>query len=75
MIRTEIKNGYVYIVEGRKGFETYYIMGKDPNLYEEEKKKTVKKEKPFFKKEEPKTEVPKIETIEQKETETKNEQD
>lgn len=26
------KNGYVYLVEGdRKGFETYYNMGKDPD--------------------------------------------
>jgi len=25
------ENGYVYLVSGRKGFEIYFNMGKDPN--------------------------------------------
>ena len=32
MTRTERINGYVYLVEGdRKGFETFYNLGKDPD--------------------------------------------
>ena len=32
MTRTERINGYVYLVEGdRKGFETLYNLGKDPD--------------------------------------------
>lgn len=32
MTRIERKNHYVFLVEGdRKGFETYYNLGKDPN--------------------------------------------
>lgn len=30
------KNGYVYLVEGVKGFETYYRLGKDPDELEKE---------------------------------------
>ena len=39
MERIEKKNGYVYLVEGRKGFETYYNLGKDPDYWEKPKKK------------------------------------
>lgn len=69
MDRIEKRNGYVYLVEGRKGFETFFNLGKDQeywdNLEKNKKKKT--------KKEEPKVES--IETIEQIDIETKNEQD
>lgn len=34
------KNGYVYLVKGEKGFETFYNMGKDENdpMWKEEVK-------------------------------------
>jgi len=46
----EKKNGYVWLVTGRKGFETFYNMGKDPDseMWAEDlkpkKKKNTKKE-------------------------------
>lgn len=41
------KNGFVYLVENfdKKGFETFYNLGKDPD-YWEENKKTKKTKKP-----------------------------
>lgn len=36
------KNGFVYLVDGEKGFETYYNLGKDPDYWEKPK---VKKKK------------------------------
>lgn len=49
MERIEKINGYVYIVEGnRKGFETYYNMGKDsedPRWKEEDEKPKQKRNK------------------------------
>ncbi len=45
MARIEKKNGYVYLVEGDKGFETYYNMGKDieDERWKEEAKEVVEK--------------------------------
>ena len=40
-------NGYVYLVEGREGFETYHNLGKDQDYWEKieaKKKKRQKKE-------------------------------
>ena len=31
MERIERKNGYVYLVTGMEGFETYFNMGRDPD--------------------------------------------
>ena len=28
------KNGYVYLVEGEKGFEIFHYLGKDPDYWE-----------------------------------------
>lgn len=39
MQRIEKKNGYVYLVEGEKGFETYYNLGKDYDYWEKPKQK------------------------------------
>lgn len=39
------KNGYVYLVKGFKGFETYYNMGKDLDFEIEEK--PIEEEKPI----------------------------
>lgn len=45
MQRIEKKNGYVYLVEGEKGFETYYNLGKDYDYWEKpkQKKRKIKK--------------------------------
>lgn len=48
------KNGYVYLVEGEKGFETFYNLGKDiddPKWGEEAKEIKKKYEKKKKKKE------------------------
>lgn len=39
------KNGFVYLVEGVNGFETYHNLGKDMEYWEAKKKKTNKKPK------------------------------
>lgn len=47
MDRIVKQNGYVYLVSGEKGFETYHNLGKDPEYWEDierPKKKTKKKE-------------------------------
>lgn len=50
MSKIEKLNGYVYLVEGAKGFETYYRLGKDPDelekeIVEDKPKKANKKKK------------------------------
>lgn len=48
MGRIEKINGFVYLVEGDKGFETFYNLGKDiddPRWKEESPKKGKKKKK------------------------------
>lgn len=46
MEHIEKRNGYVYLVSGRKGFETYFNVGKDPDELNKPKKdkKTKKSE-------------------------------
>jgi hypothetical protein len=45
MEHIEKRNGYVYLVSGRKGFETYFNVGKDPDeLNKPKKDKKTKKE-------------------------------
>lgn len=66
------KDGNVYLVEGEKGFETFYRLGKDEdywNKLNEKKKRFVKKEEPIEKKAEP------IANIESNNEETKKEED
>lgn len=33
------KDGYIFLVEGEKGRETFYNLGKDPDLLDKPKKK------------------------------------
>ena len=66
------QNGNVYLVEGEKGFETFYRLGKDEeywNKLNEKKKKIVKREETFIKKENT------VENIEPINEETKKEED
>lgn len=45
MEHIEKRSGYVYLVSGRKGFETYFNVGKDPDeLNKPKKDKKTKKE-------------------------------
>lgn len=43
MERIVKKDGYVYLVEGYDGFETYYNLGKDQDYWEKPRKKAKKK--------------------------------
>ena len=47
MERIEKMNGFVYLVEGEDGFETYHNLGKDPDdpMWKEESPKKGKKKK------------------------------
>ena len=47
MERIEKRNGYVYLVDGKKGFETHFKLGKDPDdpMWKEEIKEIKKPKK------------------------------
>lgn len=47
MERIEKMNGYVYLVEGEDGFETYHNLGKDPDsdIWKKEENEELKKSK------------------------------
>ena len=46
MGKIEKKNGFVYLVQGAKGFETYFRLGKDLDspMWKEEVKEFIKEE-------------------------------